>query len=120
MAVDDRATAEGDVDDGRIDGAIVVPAGFGTATGADQAPPLVVLQSPDRPVGGQVAQSVAASVTSRFTLISTTAALAGKRTGVAPDPALLAAAAEAPTVVVLATWPSGAVTSPPRATTARP
>ena len=47
------------VDDDKLGGAVVIPAGFGRAATSGRPTSLVVLRSLDRLVSGQVAESVA-------------------------------------------------------------
>lgn len=62
----DRAAATAAVDDGDVDAAVVVPAGFGAAATAGNPLPLAVLRAPERMVSGQVARSVADGIAARF------------------------------------------------------
>jgi ABC-2 type transport system permease protein len=67
--IDDREDALRLLDDADIDGAIVLPAGF--AAVADGAPVSIeVLRDPRRRISGQVAESIAQSVASRFERVS--------------------------------------------------
>lgn len=101
-SVADRAAGEADVDDGELDAAIVIPPGFAASVQGGGRPDLVVLRSPDRAIGGQVAQSVAETVAARFALVATAADLAAARTGGTPPPAVVDAARSSDPAVVLA------------------
>ncbi len=51
------------VDDNDLDAALVLPEGFLRGATQGELPPVLVLRSPDRPIAGQVAESVARRVT---------------------------------------------------------
>lgn len=89
--VDDEGTARLQVDDGDLDAALVIPAGFGTA--GDQ-PPIVVLRDPSRLVSGQVAESVATRIASQAEQVRLSVATAAARSGEPPDPDVVSAASD--------------------------
>ena len=90
-AVSGEAAARGRVDDGDLDAAIVIPAGFGDAARAGRPAALTVLRSPDRLVSGQVAESVAASLVAHVNRVALTIRTAAAHGAVDPQ---MAAAAE--------------------------
>ena len=65
--VGDRATAEAAVDDGELDAALVIPAGFSAGLSDPEAIGLLVVRSPERAIGGAVAASIASTVAAGFT-----------------------------------------------------
>jgi ABC-2 type transport system permease protein len=109
--VADREAAIEALDDGDLDAAIVIPAGFaaaggpgdagGTDTTESETLPLSVLRDPGSAIAGQVAESVASSVAARFDLVVTAAELALERTGAPPTAGLLAAAQDAAEPIAL-------------------
>jgi len=79
------------VDDGELDAAIVVPAGFGASTGGAGPPlELEVLTSSDAPIAGEVARSVAEGFTARVTAARLAAAATMAAGGERPADAELA------------------------------
>lgn len=96
--VDDEDTARQQVDDGDLDAAVVIPAGFGNS--GDQ-PPIVVLRDPSRLVSGQVAESVATRIASQAEQVRLSVATAAARSGESPGPDMVSAASERPAVFEL-------------------
>ncbi|MGI9611510.1 MAG: ABC transporter permease [Acidimicrobiales bacterium] len=63
--VDDIDQATGHIDDGDLDAAIVIPAGFEQAATRGARPRLEVLADPARPIGGDIAEAVAQGIAGR-------------------------------------------------------
>lgn len=63
--VDDLGQAIAHIDDGKLDAAIVIPAGFEQAVGTGGRPDLEVLVDPARPIGGEIAEAVAQGIAGR-------------------------------------------------------
>ena len=106
---DDASAASAAVDEGEVDAAIVIPAGFSAATtAADRSAALEVLTSVDAELAGDVARSIATSFVARFntTRLAVGTAIAS---GASPDQleALVARAAELPQVARIVDQPSG-------------
>ncbi len=104
--LDDRRTATAAVDDGDVDAAIVIPAGFGAAATTGAPLPLAVLRAPERVVSGQVARSVADGIAARFDQVDL-AVRAVLARGQAPDPGFVDAAAGLPPAYELVDTGSG-------------
>lgn len=93
VAMDSEADARAAVDDGDLDAAIVVPAGFAGAvtsgTGAGTGATLVVLRDPAKAVSGEVARSIAvrftSAITTRALATATVIALAGSGASAGDD-----------------------------------
>jgi len=101
-----RDAARRGVDDGDVDAAVVIPAGYAAAAGAGRTLPMVVIQRSDRLVAGEVARAVALSVgdeIERVTLAVGVVAAAGT----APSPELADAARREPTPIALRRVPLG-------------
>jgi ABC-2 type transport system permease protein len=96
-----EAQARAAIDDDTLDAAIVVPAGFGAAVERGRPPAMTVLRSPDRLVGGQVAESIASGLTADVARGSLAMTVLATRIGRRPRPAL-AAAQQAPRALALA------------------
>jgi ABC-2 type transport system permease protein len=98
VARGDVEQARRQVDEGDLDAAVVVPAGF-TSGGAPGAA-LEVLRSPDRLVAGQVAESVATSLSSRQAQVAAAASLAAGA-GTSVEEAVAGALAAQPSTLAL-------------------
>ncbi|MGZ4482485.1 MAG: ABC transporter permease [Gaiellales bacterium] len=96
VRIDRVATARHRTDTGSIDAAVVIPAGFAAAAARGRPEPTIVLRSPERLIGGQVAQALALGISDtvrRITLSVRTAAAAARRP---PNAGLVAAARRQP------------------------
>lgn len=112
-AAPDEASARGSVDDGDVDAALVVPAGFGEQVAAGSPASLTVLRAPDRLVSGQIAVSVAQDIARRFDTVAAAARLAAGEVDGAPPAALIDAAEQAgPALSVVSVPPGGRELSP--------
>jgi ABC-2 type transport system permease protein len=80
------------VDDAKIDAALVIPAGFGAATQASHPTTLLVLRRPQQPVSGQVAQAVADGLASGVQRVNLSVVTVSSLQGRAPSESLVAAA----------------------------
>ncbi|HMA45697.1 MAG TPA: ABC transporter permease, partial [Frankiaceae bacterium] len=114
-AVDTVEAARRQIDDDRLGGAVVIPAGFGRAVTSGRPTSLVVLRSLDRLVSGQVAESVALGLASRFERVSLAATTVAARTGRPPTEADVAAARERPPALALTQAGDGGGTLSPSA-----
>jgi ABC-2 type transport system permease protein len=105
--------ARSQVTGGDASAAIVIPAGYGSP-GGDRAPALVVLRSPRRLVGGQVAEAVATAISDRVQRAELARATASRRGVDRPGGSdrVAAAAASAPTPLPISDGPSPGATSP--------
>lgn len=80
------------VDDAKLDAALVIPAGFGAATQASHPTTLLVLRRPQQPVSGQVAQAVADGLASGVQRVNLSVVTVSSLQGRAPSEPLIAAA----------------------------
>lgn len=101
-ALDDELQAREAVDDGDLDAAIVFPAGFSSAVTTGVAESLTVLRSPDRAVGGQVAEAVASTIAGELRRVGVAVRTVSTLTGQSPTPELIAEASslEPPLTVI--------------------
>lgn len=65
-AVANGEAARSGVEDGTYDAALIVPAGFGASISSAEPEALVVLESPDKQISGDVARAVAGDIASRL------------------------------------------------------
>ncbi|MFN8186691.1 MAG: ABC transporter permease [Gaiellales bacterium] len=105
--VDTLAAARLGVDDGDLDGAIVVPAGFGASVEKGRPSPLTVVRSGNRLVGGQVATSVGLGIEAELDRVALALRTAAARSGSRPDAGLVAAARAQPAAIVVTDLPPG-------------
>jgi ABC-2 type transport system permease protein len=99
-----EAAARARIDDGSVSAAILIPDGFSAAVGANQPAELVVVANPDFPIEAQVVSSIASSFTEEVNAVRlsvTTAQAAGSGIDPADVAALVAAAQQQATPVVL-------------------
>jgi ABC-2 type transport system permease protein len=77
-------------EDGKVDAAFVIPAGFSATAAAGQGGELRVITNPNSSIGGLVARSLAQSFASDIDAIQVSVATAlGEHTGQPPDPVAL-------------------------------
>lgn len=89
-AVGSADEARARVDDGELDSAIVIPAGFAASLAGSQPQALDVLVAPDSPLAGEVARAVATNVAARVDAGRLAAALTVAVGGPPPAPEALA------------------------------
>jgi len=82
-ALDPRADPEAALDERTLDAVVVIPAGFGAGVMSAQAPELILLENPDRPVQASVVESIVDGVTTDIERTRLLAA-AGGQLGVEP------------------------------------
>ncbi|MGQ0617919.1 MAG: ABC transporter permease [Acidimicrobiia bacterium] len=112
-AAPDEESARRSVDEGNVDAALVVPAGFGDEVAAGSPVSLTVLRTPGRLVSGQIAASVAQDIARRFDTVAAAARLAAGEAGGVPSDAVVAAAERAdPALAVVGVPPGGEELSP--------
>lgn len=100
------AEARRRVDDGDVDAAVVIPAGFGAAARAGHARSMLVLQRADRLVAGEVARAVATSVGDEIQRVALALRVLAAG-GTAPSPALVQAARRQPVPISFGRIPLG-------------
>lgn len=106
-AVLDAPTARHRVDTGKLDAAVLLPAGMGTAR---PAAPITVMRSPDRLVSGQIAEAVAQSIEARRLQVTLSLAALAAATGKPPTAeAISDASRQAPGIDVSTTKAHGKV-----------
>jgi ABC-2 type transport system permease protein len=103
----DEATARREVDDGDLGAAIVLPAGFADAAISAKATGMIVIRDPERPVAGQVAESVAATIASGYERVSLSVALFATLGGASPTEETVSAARDRPPAVAFVDLPVG-------------
>lgn len=86
--VESEAAARSGVDGDSYDAALVVPAGFGASISGATPGALLVIESPDRQIAGEVARAVANDVASRLEATRLAVATAATEAG-SPDPGQL-------------------------------
>ena len=89
----DRQSAADAVDDGDVDAAIVVPAGYAAAVEGGRQIPLEVLRDPDRLIAAEVARSVAGAIGQRVEQITLAATVTLSQQPATDVDAVIAAAA---------------------------
>lgn len=86
-----EAALRGAVDDGDVDGGVVIPSGFGADAAAGRRLTVVALRDPRHAIGGQVAAAVATSVGNQVARVGLSVRVASELTGRPPgalvDPA---------------------------------
>ena len=94
------------VDDGDVDAAVVIPAGFAAAVSAGHSLPVIVLQRSDRLVAGEVARAVAVSVGDEIGRVTLAVGVVAA-SGTAPSPRIVDTARREPQPIVLDRLPLG-------------
>ncbi|HEX6327223.1 MAG TPA: ABC transporter permease [Jiangellaceae bacterium] len=102
-ALDPSEDPEVALDERTLDGVVVIPAGFGAGVMSAQAPELILLENPDRPVQASVVESIVDGVTTDIERTRLLAAASGQL-GVEPG-----VATPATGVAFTQEWPGGQV-----------